>query len=215
MLSASGLTSSSLTTQVVHEGYLRARATSKGKQERDRRILSSAIDRDPDDLYLRFKLLEQARFWGDNDLLEQTALATVAALADPKQALANDLPRVPWGGELLTLLAEGVGRTPDDQLDLLTNWSPAVQTGPALLLRRAELLEQVGRLDEAADVFRSCLDAQDDGTIQRTTSRPLLGLVRIALLQGNTEEARVFCRRALDCAPDDPEARYAAQMLLQ
>lgn len=213
MLSASGRTSSVLTTQVVHEGYLRARATSKGKQERDRRILTAAIDRDPGDLYLRFKLLEQARFWNDTSLLEQTAATTIAALAEPGHALAEELPRVPWGGELLTLLAEGAGRTPAEQLELLAAWSPVVQPGPALLLRRAELLERTGRLDEAADGFRSCLVAEDDGTIQRTTSRPLLGLVRIALLQGQTDEARGLCQRALDCAPDDPEAQYAAQIL--
>ena len=212
MLARRGLHLRPVPGRVLHEGYLRARAVGRDKRARDRRILTEAIAADPTDLYLRFKLLEQARFWSDGDLLRSTAAATVQDLAVDSE-LAAPLPQVPWGGELLTLLAEGTSDDPDDQLALLDGWAPAVAPGPALSLRRAELLEQLGRLDDAVIAYQLCLEMPSDGTPQRTTTRPLLGLVRVALLQGRLDDARALCASALRLSPEDGEARHAATAL--
>jgi len=112
MLERTGLTQRTLAPRILHEGYLRERAESKDKRTRDRRILEAAIAEDPDDLYLRFKLLEQARYWDDADLLHRSASDTVHALAEPGAPLAEILATAPWGGELLTLLAQGCAATP-------------------------------------------------------------------------------------------------------
>jgi hypothetical protein len=211
-LLGSGRRRGTLNSRVVHEGYLRARAEARDKRSRDRRILTEAIAEAPDDLYLRFKLLEQARFWEDRELLAAAATDTVRALADGGP-LARSLPVAPWGGELLTMLAAGLASDGAEELALLDSWADEARPGPALALRRGELLEELGRLEEAVEAFGACLEMPDDGTLQRTTSRPRMGLVRVALLRGRLDEAAHHCAAALRSAPDDPEAKLAAGFL--
>jgi len=210
MLLTTGRVVATVEPVVVHEGYLKDRAFHK--RMRDRRILKRAIAERPTDLYLRFKLLEQARFWEDRRLWRVAAMSTIEALAY-SPSMAQQLASATWGGELLTLLAAGRSDEPAEQLALLESWGASVGASPALTLRTAELMERVGRLDDARRAFRLCLDLRDDGSVQRTTTRPLLGLTRIAILGGELDTARSHCAEALKLTPDDAEAQLAARTL--
>ena len=85
-------------------------------------------------------------------------------------------------------------------------------TSPAFLLARAELLERAGRPDAARADFERCLELAD-ATLQRTTTRPLLGLARLALLGGNVPEALSTIDEALRHSPRDPEGLLSALAL--
>lgn len=210
MLVQTGRVVATIEPVIVHEGYLRQHAAHK--RTRDRRILKRAIAERPTDLYLRFKLLEQARFWDDRRLWTVAARSTIEALAY-SPSMAQQLASAPWGGELLTLLAAGRSDEPAEQLALLESWGASLGSSPALTLRTAELMERVGRLDDARAAFRRCLQLRSDGSAQRTTTRPLLGLTRLAILGGELDRARSWCTQALAQAPHDAEALLAARAL--
>lgn len=196
---------------ITHLGYLRERAADKDKKTRDRDLLERAIAEEPDDLYVRFKLLELARFWGDDVLLMEAADATWSALG-AREALRQELRGAPWGGELLALIATGRFHDLGARLDFLMAEGGAVTPSPAFLLARAELLERAGRSDEAVADFERCM-ALADGTIQRRTTRPLLGLARLALARGQIAEAMTSIDAALHHTPRDPEGLLSALAL--
>ncbi len=211
MLAAGGHLLGHVAEPVPHLGYLRERAADKDKKTRDRELLERAIREEPDDLYVRFKLLELARFWGDDALLRSAAQATWSDLAG-RSRLREELGKAPWGGELLALIATGRFHDLDTRLDFLMAEGPSVTPSPAFLLARAELLERAGRSDEALADFQSCM-ALADGTVQRTTTRPLLGLARLALARGQIAEAMTSIDAALHHTPRDPEGLLSALAL--
>ncbi len=211
MLAVTGGMLGQVPEPITHLGYLRERAERKDKKTRDRALLEEVIQQDPDDLYVRFKLLELARFWGDDALLVQAAHSTWSAIG-AREALRRELADAPWGGELLALLATGRFAAVDARLDFLMKEGAAVTPSPAFLLARAELLERAGRSAEAATDFQRCM-ALADGTVQRTTTRPLLGLARVALEQGHLAEALRSIDAALSHTPRDPEGLLSALAL--
>lgn len=196
---------------ITHLGYLRERAADKDKKTRDRELLEQAIAEEPDDLYVRFKLLELARFWGDEPMLAAVATSTWSDIGT-RAALREELSRAPWGGELLALVATGRFHDLDQRLDFLLAEGQVVPTSPAFLLARAELLERAGRSDEARADFERCLELAD-ATVQRTTTRPLLGLARLALSGGNLAAALSNIEEALAHSPRDPEGLLSALAL--
>jgi glycosyltransferase involved in cell wall biosynthesis len=79
-----------LSAQVEHLGYARTVAAARGKKDRDVGILNASLQRDPDDLYLHFKRLEQARFWSDPVLWHSAAQSGYAAvLRAPRVAMGH------------------------------------------------------------------------------------------------------------------------------
>lgn len=211
MLEASGTALGQVAEPITHLGYLRERAEDKDKKTRDRDLLEQAIGEEPDDLYLRFKLLELARFWSDDALLVAAADRTWSDL-DARPGLRDELSSATWGGELLALIATGRFHDLGDRLDFLMAEGVRVTPSPAFLLARAELLERVGRSAEAAADFARCMDLAD-GTLQRTTTRPLLGLARLALARGQIDEALGSIDAALTHTPRDPEGLLSALAL--
>ena len=191
-----------LESGVVHHGYLRAHAAHK--EQRDRELLQRAIEEQPEDLYLRFKLLEQARYWKDEELAQRAARET-APLLDARGA-----GEAAWAGELVTLVVDGLGGSAEERLAAMDRWpSPP---GAARELRRGELLEAMGRSSEAEAAFRACLSLPD-ATGQRSSCRPKLGLARIALGAGRLLEARTLSDEVLVETPRDPEALFASLAL--
>ena len=211
LLEREDLALGSVAPLITHLGYLRERAEDKDKKTRDRELLEQVIVEEPDDLYVRFKLLELARFWGDEPMLAASAKQTWAAV-EARPALRDALREAPWGGELLALIATGRFHDLDPRLDFLMTEGARVTTSPAFLLARAELLERAGRSEEARADFQRCLELAD-ATIQRTTTRPLLGLARLALAGGDVTNALASIEAALAHSPRDPEGLLSALAL--
>ncbi|BDG08002.1 glycosyltransferase family 2 protein [Anaeromyxobacter paludicola] len=211
MLARTGRRRVDLEGAVEHLGYVRARAAAKDKKARDVAILDACVARDPGDLYAWFKLLEQARFWGDRALWHARAAPGLAAAERDPAALA----RAHFGGEWLVLLSEGLHPgDPAAQHRFLALRERAVPRAAPLLLRLGELEERLGRAAEAARRFEACLAlAPETEQVQLATVRPTLGLARLALGRGDLPAARRRVDAAASAAPHDPEALVAAASL--
>ncbi|MCP4873339.1 MAG: glycosyltransferase family 2 protein [Proteobacteria bacterium] len=209
MLLSTGRIPAVLDGTLEHLGYTRDRAAARDKLARDRRMLQAAIAEDPADLYSRFKLLELARFWADDELGAEAAAEVLEGLEAGRLSLARD----PHGGELVAMLAGALH--PDDPtsaLTLLQRFAEDCEGSPALWLARGELREICGNPMAAAEDFERCLAAEDP-TLQRTTTRPLLGLARLALAAGDGASAADRVEEALRGARSDPEALLAGLAL--
>lgn len=195
---------------VEHLGYVRNHAAARGKKERDVRLLEQCIAVDPRDLYSRFKLLEQARFWADRALWRRAA-------ADAERAMVLDLETLaaaPYGGELAALVAEGLhaGDAPGI-IACLDRWEPHVRPSAPLLLMRGNMREALG-METAAEDFQRCLAlAGQTADVQAATVRPTAGLARLAMAHGRFDEARARFEEALQQAPRDPESLLGALVL--
>lgn len=202
-LSRSGLARADLASPLLHLGYERERAAAKGKKERDVRILRAALQREPGDAYLWFKLLEQARFWGDRALWASAA-AQAAALIDREPAC---LRAAHFAGELVALVADGLHRDPAPALRRMDAFAGAIPPSAAFELRRGELCERLGDAAGARAGFLRCLALSGvTGNEQLAGVRPRLGLARLALAGGDLAEAAREGERALAEAPLDAEA---------
>jgi hypothetical protein len=211
VLAARGQQLVHLSAPVEHLGYARSVAAARGKKERDLAILDASLQRDPDDLYLHFKRLEQARFWNDQELWHSAAhSAREAVLRTPRTAMGHS------AGELVVMVA--LGLHPDDaraglaELDALARY---LDGSPAVFQCRGELLERSGCLVQAAAAFEQALVCRAPVVNQQLTGvRPLMGLVRLAIANGDLTRACAYLQRALQLEPADPEALFARQMLV-
>ncbi len=208
MLREAGLSAASLTEPVEHLGYVRERAAERDKKERDQRLLRACVEEDPADLYSWFKLLELGRFWQDPAFSASVAEALAPRLAEHAEGLAE----LPQGAELVTLFAEA--RHPGDPAAALAESEafPQAAPSPASLLALGGWLEALSRRDEARRAFERCLQGGDLST-RVSLARPLLGLARLALAEGDAAEAIRRSDQALGHAPRDPEALLGALSL--
>jgi len=196
---------------IEHHGYHRAHAHARGKKERDTSIIQATLARDPQDLYLHYKLLEQARFWGDEEIARRAAPQALAAWnRAPDSALGY------WAGELAVMMVDGVtlGET-EQSLGRLQALSAKLPDSPAIAYRLGELLESLNRFDEARLAFESAMKVH--GPVinrQLRTVRPLMGLVRLGIATDNMEMALTHLRSAQQMAPKDPEVAFTAGLLL-
>ncbi len=211
-LAAEGRQLRHLSGVVEHLGYVRAHAAARNKKQRDTDLLLRCLERDRGDLYSWFKLLEQARFWGDRTLWTQAAASTRGALE-----IAGPLALVgkPYGGELIVLCADGLyAADPAAGLRFVDSWAGLVDPSAALFLRRGELRELAGEIAAAAADFARCRElAAVTSDHQLATVRPLMGLARLALATGDNREAWRRVDQALTYGPRDPEALLLAVLL--
>ena len=185
-----------------HHGYTRQRAAEKDKQQRDSRVLRACIERDPTDAYSHFKLLELARFWRDPAAGRAQATEVLRGLEEGKLRLEGQA----FGGELVALVARALHPAePERALEVIGRWSDRCALSPALWLARGELRELSGDVEGARSDFQRCLGATDP-TAQLVTTRPLLGLARLALAAGELAQASQLAAEALQGAPRDREA---------
>jgi tetratricopeptide (TPR) repeat protein len=203
-LARSGLRRADLEAPLIHLGYTRSHAAAKHKKERDVGILLATLARDPSDLYARFKLLEQARFWGDRALWASAAAETAAALdGDSAPALRS----AHFAGEMVALMADGLHSDAGAALRHLESFACRIAPSAAYELRRGELLELLGDAAGARAAFIRCLALEGvTGNMQLATTRPRLALARLALAAGDAAGAAREGERALALAPLDPEA---------
>jgi tetratricopeptide (TPR) repeat protein len=195
---------------IIHHGYDRTHANGRGKKERDVSIIEATLAKDPDDLYLHYKLLEQARFWDDEALARRASPKAMAAFdRAPESALGH------WAGELAVMMVDGLGLvTPQESLSALQIISARLPQSPAIAYRLGELFETLYRYDEARLAFNSAQKMQ--GTAinkQLKTIRPLMGLVRVALATNDMVKALEILRMVHQLAPDDPEVAFAVSMM--
>lgn len=194
---------------ITHLGYVRQVAADRGKKERDLSLLRLSLEQDPHDFYCRFKILEIARFWDDRPLWRQEAQACARLLQAADSGQKNDLRRRPWSGELAALIVSESGQNDEESLKWLENSADWSQETAAWLLKKAALLENLGRRNEAAQCCRRCLALDQEASTQLTAARPLLQLCRLALAEGDAAQAVTRALEAADLAPGDPEALLA------
>ena len=198
---------------VLHLGYARGHAQSRGKKERDVGLIQATLSAAPDHIYLHFKLLEQARFWDDPALWRASAPAAQAAYLR-----VAHLAHGPWLGEMLVMVAEGLH--PNDPqaalatLDALAAAGAGLDESPALACKRGDLLELMGRLSESAQAFEHALVATGPVVNQQLAlTRPRMGLVRLAIAAGDLVQARAQLAVVLEHEPSDPEAVFVSNFL--
>ncbi len=210
-LAAHGLAQRRLAGVVHHLGYVRDHAAARRKQDRDSAILRRLVAADPGDLYSWYKLLEQARFWGDRDLAREASAGAAAAF---DAAPAPWLAARPWSGDLAALIAAGRCSDPAERLAWLEARSRCTSRTAAWHLARAGWLESAGRLEEASAALDACLaQAGPDGLAHRTRAR--LAQARLAAAAGRLAEAAQRAREAAGDAPADAEALLAAVAFTQ
>lgn len=211
-LEQTGQVLAQLTAPIMHLGYERAHAHARGKKARDTSIIEAVLARDPDDLYLHYKLMEQARFWADQGLAARAAPAAMAAFdRAPDSALGH------WAGELAVMMVDGLtaGR-PQDAVAALEKLWKRVPDSPAIAYRMGELLESMNQLPAAAAAFEKAMKAS--GPLinkQLRTVRPLMGLVRVGLAAQNMDAAIGHLKTARELDPGDPEVAFTVGMLLR
>lgn len=195
-----------LSGTVDHHGYVRKRAAGRSKKERDLRILERCLSEAPRDLYSQFKRLELARYWDDAALWSTAAAEAKAVLLD---APDPSLSQMTYGGELITLIAQGLDLPEGGALDFATRYRDRVAPSAELHYYIGQQLEIVRRLDEAAVEFRAALEIKTARNRQMATVRPHMGLCRVAMATGDRQSALEHCEQALRHAPRDPEALLA------
>lgn len=211
-LRRSGQRVATLGGMVEHLGYKPERALAKNKKQRDVALLERCLQADPFDLYSWYKLLEVAQFWKDSELLRGTANA-FRVLLDKQGVYA--LAGFPFAGELLVLLSEGLFRChPEGALAFLLPFGDRISPSASYHLRTGELWEEAGEPIRAAAEFCKCL-ALDETTRDRqlASTRPLLGLARLALAKGDLWEAWRHTETALRLNPCDREALLSAVVI--
>lgn len=209
-LRSSGQAIVHLDAPIAHHGYRKDVAKARNKKERDTAIIEATLQREPDDLYLHFKLLEQARFWADERLLCTAAAAALDAWNRAPDSALNF-----WAGELAVMIVEGTHL--DDwqpALDLLQRLALRVPHSPAIAYRKGELLEILNRLEEAKAAFEVALLKQGPAiNMQLSGVRPRMGLVRIAIAMQDMAAARRNLLIAHQMAPNDPEVAFTTGLI--
>ncbi len=206
-LERTGLAVRHLPGTLRHLGYRRDVAAARAKKERDRRLLEAAVAEDPRDWYSWYKLLELARFWNDHELWREV---TARVLAELRAAGPAALAGFRFAGDLVVLLGQGCCRTPAEELEFLEGWRDALLDSPEDRFRRGLLREITGDLAGARRDYTVGLRLPAPALEQLSTVRPLLGLARVAALEGDWREALSLADAALAENPLDPEALLAA-----
>jgi tetratricopeptide (TPR) repeat protein len=209
-LRATGQVIAHLSAPINHHGYRKEVAQARNKKQRDTAIIEASLRQNPDDLYLHFKLLEQARFWGDAALASTAApLALEAWQRVPDSALNY------WAGELAVMMVDGLHASDwEAALVQLQALALRVPDSPAIAHRSGELLELLDRLHQAKTAFEIALSLQGPAiNSQLGGVRARMGLVRIAIALQDLDAARTHLQRAHELAPNDPEVVFTKGLL--
>jgi len=200
-----------LPAPIMHLGYERAHAQARGKKARDTSIIEAVLARDPDDLYLHYKLMEQARFWDDQALAARAAPAAMDAFdRAPDSALGH------WAGELAVMMVDGlIAGRPQDKVAFLEKLWTRLPDSPAIAYRTGELLESMNQLNAAEGFYKKAIWATGPLINQQLrTVRPLMGLVRIGIATQNLDIAIAHLKLAQAIEPLDSEVAFTVGVLL-
>lgn len=195
---------------VEHLGYVRDRAAARNKKERDLQILLHCTLEDPADFYSWFKILELARFWGDERLWRSVSRRVRRAL----EASHPNLRAMKTAGEFLALVAARGFEEPADAVTFMNRWEDQISPSAEFLMSRGEFKEGLGETAGAQADFAACLELTEvTANRQMASVRPALALARLHMAAGRLPEADANVRVALGHNPRDPEALFAAVAL--
>lgn len=181
-----------------HFGYQRDLASQKDKKNRDLKILKKVLERNPDDLYSWYRLLDVARYWNDQLLMRTQAQNALRSLHRNTSFLNR-----PYLGDLLVIIANGLfPKNSKEQLFFLRGWVHRISEHPALYAQLGVNYEAVGQFSEARECYLRCLDLESvSGDISLITVTPTLGLARLALVEHQYELAFHYVEGALALNP--------------
>tara|TARA_B100000683_G_C12491372_1_gene554669 strand:- start:944 stop:2416 length:1473 start_codon:yes stop_codon:yes gene_type:complete len=187
---------------VEHVGYLRETAVEKDKKNRDCDILQKVLQKDPEDLYSWYRLLDVARYWNDSILLKTNAKKALEVL---HRSPTTNLPS--FIGDLLVLIANALFKdNPNEQLLLLERWRHRIPHHPALCAQLGIVNEALGNIESAKAYYLECLDSEQvTGDVALVTTTPTLGLARLSMMQNhmglalqNVEAALAFNYKSIE-----------------
>lgn len=212
-LHRTGTCLAALSGTLEHLGYQRNIMVEREKKARDVALLKAALAQSPDDLYSWFKLLEQARFWKDVDLAGYAGRGALAAMA---QTPPSVLKQLHFGGDLLAkLVSVAAPEGTEAALSWLDARFSSVAASAELYLKRGELHELASQHAAARADFTSAQAWREaPGDTQVATVRPLLGLSRLRIADGDPRSALALAEQALGFNSLDPEALTAVVALL-
>jgi len=209
-MDAAGHALTHIAAPILHHGYDKAHMQARGKKARDTSIMEASLRQDPDDLYLYFKLLEQARLTGDRKLARKVVPMAMAAWHRAPDAALHY-----WAGELAVMMTDALFEAQSaSSLAQLESLALRVPDSPAIAYRRGQLLETLERLPEAQLAFAAALNTRGPVFNRQLRSvRPLMGLVRLAIATQDLDVARQHLQAARALAPEDPEVVFASSLL--
>ena len=204
MLKRRGQSLEQMRTPVLHIGYTPDRLAQTKKRERDERLLRMAIGEDANDLYSRYKLLEQFRFWGDTAAGVATANECLRLIT--QKGITVHPPHI--AGDLIELIHSTLfASRPREGLDFLTSMEPIAGHTGRYRLTLGMCFE---KLDGLEDAFRQYSQAlmlvAVDPERQLIETRALCGLARLSLAIADMASAREFATVAVAVSPEDEEA---------
>lgn len=208
-LSAKHLERGRLEALLLHHGLVADRDAAERAKRRDVELLRERLTLDPGDFACWLRLLDVARTWQDDVLWREAAREATDVLETLGREL---LDGVPWGGELVAAIAEGLFAPDSDAgLRFLEGWADRLVPCPAFALRLGFFLESQGHGGEARSHYLAALAS--DGDPQQTRVAPRLGLARLELARNDAPAALLHARLALEAGPREPEALLAVASL--
>ncbi len=206
MLRAEGLELRRASGDVLHSGYVRERAASKGKKERDAAILKRCIADDPNDLYSRHKLVEVATFWRDPVLAAEAAEELASAL---ERRHPDAIAALHYGGEMIEMLGRArYGGHPQAEREFLQRWNTHIPDSAEIQYRMGTLCEVIGDIEGAEQHFTQCFWLTSRNP-QLVRVRPMVGLARMAMARADWASGLGHAEAALAEAPLDVEGLVA------
>ncbi|MEC9071613.1 MAG: hypothetical protein VX938_04500, partial [Myxococcota bacterium] len=159
---------------------------------------------DPGDLHAPLDRLDWARRHGDHDLWRQgaTQARSVVESLDADQLIGSCAL-----GDLLVRISQVMPWVERDEgLDWLEKWRDQILPSALYLWWRGHLWEAAGNHDKAEVMYRESLQIPSVRNVEVGAIRPRMGLGRLAMAQGDLEDARRWTSEVLALSPRDAEA---------
>jgi len=163
-----------------------------------------ALRDDPNDLYSRYKLMEQYRFWSNRAGLREVAAQCLALLHSGQPIRPAHI-----AGDLIDMVRVGLyGEDIGAGMALLREMEALAGATGRYHISLAMLHERAGQLIPAFEHFNlalTLLAADPERTLLET--RALCGLARLSVSINDLPVAREFIAAAAAVAPDDAEVQ--------
>lgn len=211
MLEREKQTLGELKTPVIHIGYTPDRLALTKKKDRDERLLRLAIAEDENDLYSRYKLLEQLRFWGDTPAGLNVAKECLTLIRDK----GIKVHPAHIAGDLVDMInATLFPSEPHESLAFLSSMEPIAGHTARYRLALGMLHEQQERLGNAFKQYSKALElSASDMEQMLIETRTLCGLARLSLMISDLASAQELVSAAKKLLPEDEEVAALSRLL--
>jgi glycosyltransferase involved in cell wall biosynthesis len=204
LLATSGKKLGALVTPIRHIGYSPVRLAETNKRDRDQHLLQLALQDDPNDLYSRYKLMEQYRFWSNGAGWREIAAQCLALLRSGQPIRPAHI-----AGDLVDMIRVGLyGNNIVDGLAFLREMDALAGSTGRYHISLGMLHESAGQLVPAFEHFNQALTLLNvDPERLLLETRALCGLARLSVSINDLPVAREFISAAAALAPDDAEVQ--------